>query len=132
MVMAPTDIRMPFPPKCPHPLPGGPIKPGGPFPIAPDRFDRFEFAMKDKNKDGKLSLDEWVRSKNGEVTLADVEKFKRYDRDDDGSVSQAEFLQGKKWDRQLAEWFKKGFDGVKEGFKPLTEFISARKEAAAE
>ena len=131
MVMAPIDVRKPFPvPRCPHP----PIKPGGPLQLNPEIGDRIQFAFKDKNKDGNLSLDEWVRSEKGEITMADVKKFERYDRDKNGSVSQDEFLQGRAWDRRLQEWFSKGFEGLKDGIKPLTtpfhKLIAAKADAA--
>ncbi len=133
MVMAPIDIRKPLPTRCPgHPPIGpGPLQPGGPFPLNPDVFDKFAFGRKDKNQDGQLSLDEWVKS-DADVTMADIKQFERYDRDDDGAVSQAEYLQGRKWDRLVSGWFKKGFEGVKEGVKPLTQYLEGKQAAATE
>jgi hypothetical protein len=129
MVMAPIDVRKPFPPKCQPPID---IKPGGPLKLDPAVIDKFQFAMKDKDKDGGLSLDEWVRSEKGEITMADVEKFKRYDRDGDGKVDQKEFLAGRAWDRRVQEWFKNGVYGAKEGIQEgLKDIGSFFKKAAS-
>ena len=127
MVMAPTDLR-PLPmPRCPHPPIGpGPIKP---LPGKQEWVDQFVFSQKDKDKSGNLSLDEWVKS-DSDVTMADIEKFKRYDRNDDGQVSRDEFLAGRKWDRIVGEWFKKGYQGLQDGIKPLAELVINKKEAA--
>lgn len=122
MVMAPIDVRKPFPPKCPSfppAFPAGPIGPGGPHPINPAVMDAFAFARKDKNRDASLSLDEWVRTKQGEVTQADIKQFERYDRNDDGAVSKDEYLAGRQLDRKLKDWFKQGFEGIKEGIRPV-------------
>lgn len=134
MVMAPIDIRPQPIPRCPHPPIGpGPIHPGPirPLPGKQEWLDQFVFSQKDKDKDGNLSLDEWVKS-DKDVTMADIEKFKRYDRDDDGQVSRAEFLAGRKWDRMIGEWFKKGYQGLQDGIKPLAELVSKKEAAPAE
>lgn len=133
MVMAPIDLRPQPIPRCPgHPFPGpitpGPIKPPT---TTPGWVDEFVFQSKDKDQNGNLSLNEWVKS-DADVTMADIEKFKRYDRNDDGQVSKDEFLAGRKWDRIIGDWFKKGYQGLHDGIKPLAEFVSKKEAAPAE
>ena len=49
------------------------------------------FKAKDKNSDGKLSLEEFVGHADGEKKAAAEKRFKAADKNGDGSLDQAEF-----------------------------------------
>lgn len=61
--------------------------------------DEFSFLARDVNYDGVLSEDEFDEGRSLFDKLADPERFQRYDKDGDGSVTREEFLAGVERDR---------------------------------
>ena len=49
------------------------------------------FNTKDRNKDGQLTLSEWVTSKNPQATKQEENRFRTLDKNKDGKVSAEEF-----------------------------------------
>ncbi len=78
------------------------IGPGGCFPSPglerPLDLDRFSFNVRDKNKDGALTSDEYGVGKKKQ------DEFRRYDRNNDGKVEYKEFKLGRFLDRLKDRW----------------------------
>jgi hypothetical protein len=133
MVMAKTDFK-PFPKPIPKPLPAPVPMPGEhpgptgcipPQPISLPFLDMKRHQALDENNDGNLNRDEFNAGLNGLEKLVGDKKFDGYDKDDNGYVSQDEYLEGKKKDREsrlqlpIINVGRKAAEAVKESFNPF-------------